>query len=620
MKHGKKTLVALSSVVLLTGCGGGGGGGGSDATGETDPYATQSGETEALYKFQWALKSASSYFKDFAGVSDGTTDLNVDRVHRAGIKGQGVNVLVIDDGIDARHEDLQANFDPSLSWNFRNNSNDPTPSDKDDAHGTNVSGIIAAAQNKIGIMGIAPRVRLGGVTNTSVTSQIAQTYGGAEWSRRADVANLSAGENPTQPAQFDDNTTENLAIHSQFPTLRSGKGAVILKAAGNEYIRHLDRVCPRIEGFQIATCDTPSSDPLALELPVINVAAANARGVRASYSSAGALNWITGLGGEKLARGDYGEDGYLADEGPQIFSTDLSGCDKGLSRTFSVAEAITKVRFLLFGTLANKNINPQCNYSHINGTSAATPTVTGVVALMLSANPKLGWRDVRDILRETARKIDPEYGDEGKRKQQVNLAKASFATPVSTDKALIPGADRARLDFGWQKNAAGHDFSTWYGFGLVDAQAAVEKAKTYTAYQPSVLNLPTFSPAVVNQTVTYGQVTELGVFTVTGDARVDALQLRLNSPAQDLCIGSVGIYVKSPGGTISVLGVPYNIYYNTDNKLFKNNNFGMGSYAFYGEAAKGNWTIYAVSGKPKDTCSVASGGSISVDYRIIPRP
>lgn len=38
------------------------------------------------------------------------------------------------------------------------------------------------------------------------------------------------------------------------------------------------------------------------------------------------------------------------------------------------------------------------------GTSSSTPLVSGVVALMLTANPELGWRDVKEILIRTARK------------------------------------------------------------------------------------------------------------------------------------------------------------------------------------------------------------------------
>ncbi len=42
------------------------------------------------------------------------------------------------------------------------------------------------------------------------------------------------------------------------------------------------------------------------------------------------------------------------------------------------------------------------NYNTAEGTSFAAPIVSGVVALMLEANPKLGWRDIQSILAMTA--------------------------------------------------------------------------------------------------------------------------------------------------------------------------------------------------------------------------
>ena len=93
-----------------------------------------------------------------------------------------------------------------------------------------------------------------------------------------------------------------------------------------------------------------------------------------------------------------------------------------------------------------------------------------------------------------------------------------------------------------------------------------------------------------------------------------------SSTASDLCIGSVGMYVQSPSGTVSILAVPYNIYYLTDKQLTTTNNYGLGTYAFYGEAAAGSWQVFTVSGKPNDTCTTAGTSSISVEYRIIPMP
>jgi len=74
------------------------------------------------------------------------------------------------------------------------------------------------------------------------------------------------------------------------------------------------------------------------------------------------------------------------------------------------------------------------------GTSASAPTVAGVVALMLSVEPTLTAKQVRDILRETAVRIDPNCTD-------------------PTGK--------------WEKG-----FSQWYGYGRIDAAAAVERAKS----------------------------------------------------------------------------------------------------------------------------------------------
>ena len=42
-----------------------------------------------------------------------------------------------------------------------------------------------------------------------------------------------------------------------------------------------------------------------------------------------------------------------------------------------------------------------------SGTSAATPIVSGVAALMRQANPNLTWRDLKLILAASARKNDP---------------------------------------------------------------------------------------------------------------------------------------------------------------------------------------------------------------------
>src|SRR5690606_37056929 len=92
--------------------------------------------------------------------------------------------------------------------------------------------------------------------------------------------------------------------------------------------------------------------------------------------------------------------------------------------------------------------NPGELFAHQWGTSFAAPIVTGVVSLILQANPNLGYRDVQEILAYSARLNDLEDGS-------------------------------------WQTNGA-VDFnggSLWtnyhYGFGFVDATAAVRLAETW---------------------------------------------------------------------------------------------------------------------------------------------
>ena len=636
-----KSCLIVGSISYLVGCSGGSSDNASTtACTETGPYACQTGASEPLFTYQWALKSATSFFAAYPEVSDGSTDLNVEAVHAQGIKGQGVNVLVLDDGVDIRHEDLVANVNTSMTWNFQNTNTDPTPTGNN-AHGTNAAGIIAAAQNGIGVMGIAPRVTLGAASNLSnrdiTTLERISAFGGAPWSINAHVINYSIGDNPEIPPDYPD---EEAVGRQPLANLRGGKGIIIVQSAGNEYIAAqdangvLNRLCPRVNGStQIVSCENPANETDLLSPLRLSIAALNPKGFRASYSNAGSINWVTGLSGEQ-AEGNYGEVGISSSvpgaisNGPTIFSTDISGCETGYARNLPNTHAVTE--FSIGGTAINLAKNSNCNYSHMNGTSAAAPTVTGVVALMLSANPNLSWRDVRHILATTSKQVDPNYGSAYQRNEQINLADYTFTG--NTSAALTNGTSTARLDYGWQTNAAGYKYSNWYGFGLIDAAAAVAAAKATTSYKPAPLSLPAFTPlnaAAPDITVNYGKVTKLGEFEGSTD-RVDALQVRLKSVGSEavsnsasLCIGSVGIYVQSPSGTVSVLAVPYNIYWNTDKKIYEESEYALSSYAFYGERASGTWEIFAVSGTPAtaiEACTTSTTGTVSLGYRIIALP
>ncbi|MGZ5492663.1 MAG: S8 family serine peptidase [Thermoanaerobaculia bacterium] len=141
-------------------------------------------------------------------------------------RGEAVNVVVIDTGIDSTHPDLAAVY--AGGFNTYDDTNNPLD---DNGHGTHVSGTIAAADNNIGVVGVAPDVRLyavkvldakGSGTSDKVIAaldwilQQKNTLGG-RW-----VVNLSLGS-----------STPNAAEREAFGRAVDA-GLVICAASGNE--------------------------------------------------------------------------------------------------------------------------------------------------------------------------------------------------------------------------------------------------------------------------------------------------------------------------------------------------------------------------------------------------
>lgn len=95
---------------------------------------------------------------------------------------------------------------------------------------------------------------------------------------------------------------------------------------------------------------------------------------------------------------------------------------------------------------------PRDSLHTFSGASCATALAAGVGALLLSACPELGWKQARELLRRTAAKIDPVNSD---------------ATGIWRDaKGVLFG----------NRGYAGPHYSRGYGFGRIDAAAAVEAA------------------------------------------------------------------------------------------------------------------------------------------------
>ena len=193
-----------------------------------------------------------------------------------------------------------------------------------------------------------------------------------------------------------------------------------------------------------------------------------------------------------------------------------------------------------------------------SGTSFSAPMVSGIVALMRQANKNLSWRDVKVILADSAVKTDPD--DKGWR--QSGMKYGSFS-------------DR-------------YYFNHKYGFGLVDAKAAVDLAEEW-------VNLPPREEdAVVEEEVNSTDTTIHSSVRVQSDIHfiehVDATIDFSIDQARDLSIELI-----SPSGTTSTLAPPGDDIGTTLDVKWR-----FGSSRHLGEPASGVWRLIAQSvGKEK---------------------
>ena len=135
-------------------------------------------------------------------------------------KGQGVKVAILDTGIDLDHPDLRVAGNVSFVDGTING-------DDDNGHGTLVAGIVAALDNDIGVVGVAPEVELYAVKvlDSKGTGTCSAIRKGIEWAIDNDmqVVNMSFGCASNLPKKV------KVALDKAYQA-----GIVIVAAAGNE--------------------------------------------------------------------------------------------------------------------------------------------------------------------------------------------------------------------------------------------------------------------------------------------------------------------------------------------------------------------------------------------------
>ncbi len=404
-----------------------------------------------------------------------------------GYTGQGVHVAVVDTGTQYNHPDLIANFAGGLdTWGMGSG----LPLEDNENHGTAVTGIISASLNGVGTVGVAHNARFHPIRLLRGERESVGDFREAEalGYRLQEVAVSNNSWGPSSDEGVRLAPMRNLArqtVRQGVEEGRQGKGIVYVWAAGN--------------GAEDG--ERSSYDGYASSRYTIAVGAIGQDGRATGFTEPGSNVLISA-------------PSYSAGHG--ITTTDRTGSDGYSSRDY--------VR-------------------HFSGTSAATPIVSGVVALMLEANPDLTWRDVQHVLARTAVRTDHDNPE-------------------------------------WFSNGAGFYLQDQYGFGRVDALGAVRLAKMW----PGVGNdgSSRWASGNIQRAIPAGGSLTHSI-EVSTSRRAESVDIFIDMTHNGW--RHLEIAVTSPSGTRSILAAPF------EEQAHNFREWTFNSVQFWGEQQAGEWTL-----------------------------
>ncbi|MGJ8726102.1 MAG: S8 family serine peptidase [Roseibacillus sp.] len=452
---------------------------------------------DTLINDQWHLKTSGS-------ASSGS-DINVEDAWlyggTGGVRGHGIRIGIVDDGLQTAHPDLAANVDTANDFDWNGNDNSPEPQ-ADDDHGTACAGNAAAVgNNNLGVSGSAPEATLVGMRLIAAGTTDSQEADALSY--LPDLIEIKSNSwGPDDSGAIDGpGSLTRASLANAATTGRNGLGNIILWAGGNG----------------LENDDNSNYDGYANDIHTISVGASNSQGQQSFYSESGANLVVVGpSSGDAPALG--------------ITTTDRTGGNGYQNGDYT---------------------------DDFGGTSSSTPTVAGIVALMLEKNPALGWRDVQEILITSASKIDSGDSD-------------------------------------WITNGAGLEFNHKYGSGLADATAAVALSDGWT----NLVSAESDSDSASNINLTIPDNNSTGVsydLTLDGD-NLRCEHVTLTVTATHPFRGDLAITLTSPNGTESELAETRG----TDD----GGNYAGWTFSTvrnWGEDSNGTWTVTVADGAAEDT-------------------
>ena len=499
----------------------------ADAVAEEEScLALGTSQDDPLYGCEWHLENTGQ-FGSGAGY-----DINVEAAWETTL-GEGVNVVIVDEGLDYLHSDLRGyeyeSADPDDDTMGHHDITGLGVRYPGAVHGTQVAGIIAGRDNDIGVRGVAPRATIYGY---NLWGGISQRPGLAnEANAAAHLADVTAVSNnswrlPSFGTMRTANSDWEMAVEEGVRSGYDGKGVFYVWIAGNGHPQNNANLDERQNHYAVTT-----------------VCAVDYNDVRAGYSELGANLWICAPSQDKDA--------------------DLPGI------------ATTSV-----GNTYDLNFT---------GTSAAAPIVSGVAALVRAANRDLFWRDVKLILATSARKNDP-------------------ANTGWQDGALKYGSADEH-----------YSFSHEYGFGVVDAGAAVALANNWTPLPAFREVSATASPALAIPDPPSSGTADAVSSSVTLGPHVGFVEfLAIELGLTHRNYRDLRIELVSPTGATSTLLPPDVEASRSSDKRADDVTYRLGSARHLGEQAAGEWTLRITDERTGDTGRLHSWKLTAYGHGYIP--
>ncbi|XP_065927111.1 furin-like protease kpc-1 isoform X2 [Magallana gigas] len=239
--------------------------------------------------------------------------------------------------------------------------------------------------------------------------------------------------------------------------------------------------------------------------------------------------------------------------------------------------------------LTSTSHNSTC-VSNLVGTSYSAPEASAIVALTLQANPMLTWRDVQHLIVQTSKRHNI---DDGFEKQP------------------------------WQINGAGFNVSQIVGFGMMDAEAMVSLAKTWTLVDQqlycasetknvnkNINNSRDVSKTTISELAS--SIKETGQNCTIRSLEKVQIDVYFSYESRR---GDFTLILESPSGTVSYLMTPRPEDSDNTHNVSEKVNWTFTSVHFWGENLQGKWNL-SLKYEPEDSLNTHDVSATLISWRL----